>query len=337
MGAGHRRDRPREAPAVAVEHRQGPQIDRVLPHAPDQNIAERIQISAAMVIDDALGVAGRARGIVERDRVPLVRRRQLPQIRGRRRRERLRNPSRRAARRRGPARSAMSITIGFCVEPRQRFFDHRCEFGVGDQHLGLAMAQDEGNRVGVEADVERVEHRARPSARQNALRTPRGCSGAISATVSPRPTPRAASAAASRRQRSSACAPAVAPLAIGDGEPARIDRGRAPQKADRRQRHKIGRVFVEPGFVRVGIRRAHRRRLYERDCGKRAVSGGSPSQGCINSSYPDEAGAGKVRVGKAADGDPAVVGLRSPSQKTLLPQFGQKWKRSSKPLSAIRP
>src|SRR5271154_1100733 len=46
--------------------------------APDvggDDIADREQIGAAMVVDDALGIAGRARGVVERDRVPFVARR----------------------------------------------------------------------------------------------------------------------------------------------------------------------------------------------------------------------------------------------------------------------
>src|ERR1700719_1391140 len=72
MGAGHRRDRPREAPAAAVEHRQGPQIDRVLPHTPDEYFAECVTLGAVVVVDDTLGVAGRARSVVERDRLPLV-------------------------------------------------------------------------------------------------------------------------------------------------------------------------------------------------------------------------------------------------------------------------
>ena len=37
-----------------------------------EDIAGGKQIGAAMVIDDALGVPGRARGVVERDRIPFV-------------------------------------------------------------------------------------------------------------------------------------------------------------------------------------------------------------------------------------------------------------------------
>ncbi len=64
--------RPREAPAVAVEHRQRPQIDRVLGHGAGQHVALGHQVGAAVVVDDALGIAGRAGGVVERDRVPFV-------------------------------------------------------------------------------------------------------------------------------------------------------------------------------------------------------------------------------------------------------------------------
>jgi hypothetical protein len=38
----------------------------VLAHAPDEDVAERVQIGAAVVVDDALRIAGRARGVVER-------------------------------------------------------------------------------------------------------------------------------------------------------------------------------------------------------------------------------------------------------------------------------
>jgi hypothetical protein len=65
-------------------------------------------------------------------------------------------------------------------------------------------------------------------------------------------------------------------------------------------------------------------RLQERACEKCAVSGGSPSHVCIDSSQPDEVGAGKLGSAKQPTAMPQVVGLRSPSQRTLVPQFGQK-------------
>ena len=55
--------------------------------------------------------------------------------------------------------------------------------------------------AGVEPRVERVEHRAAPSARRSGIRASRGVLASITATVSPRPMPRLASAEASRRAR----------------------------------------------------------------------------------------------------------------------------------------
>ena len=68
-GRGHR---PREAPAVAVEHRQRPQVDRVVAELGLDHLAERVQVRAAVGVDDALRAAGRARGVVDRDRLLLV-------------------------------------------------------------------------------------------------------------------------------------------------------------------------------------------------------------------------------------------------------------------------
>ena len=68
-----RRNRPRKAPAVAVEHRQRPQVNRMCRHIPFQRIAKRIQISPAIMVNDALRVPRRTRGIVDTDRIPLVR------------------------------------------------------------------------------------------------------------------------------------------------------------------------------------------------------------------------------------------------------------------------
>ena len=41
-----------------------------------------------------------------------------------------------------------------------RLFHHLGILAIGDEHLGLAVVEDEGHRLGVEPDVDRVEHRA---------------------------------------------------------------------------------------------------------------------------------------------------------------------------------
>ncbi len=72
MGPADRGHRPGIGPAVAMEHRQGPQIDQIAVEPKGDRIAERIQKRAAMVVDDTLRVAGGARSVVERDSGPLV-------------------------------------------------------------------------------------------------------------------------------------------------------------------------------------------------------------------------------------------------------------------------
>jgi hypothetical protein len=51
--------RPREAPAVAVKHRRGPQINRGAADVERQQLTQRIQVGAAMMVHGALGIAGR--------------------------------------------------------------------------------------------------------------------------------------------------------------------------------------------------------------------------------------------------------------------------------------
>ena len=51
-------DGPGKAPAVAMKHRQRPEIHGVPAHVGGDDVSDREQIRAAMVIDDALGIAG---------------------------------------------------------------------------------------------------------------------------------------------------------------------------------------------------------------------------------------------------------------------------------------
>jgi hypothetical protein len=128
----------------------------MLRHAPDEDVADGVQMRPAVVVDDAFGVAGGAGGVVERDGLPLV-----GGIEGR----------------------GVGIALGeegFVVEVAEvvaartfRVVDvddeevaaealqglghHRCELGVGDQRPGLAVLQDEGQCCGVEAGVQRIE------------------------------------------------------------------------------------------------------------------------------------------------------------------------------------
>ena len=67
-----RRHRPREAPAVAVEHGQRPQVARARVEPRVVHLGQRVQVRAAMGVHDALRPAGGAARVVDRDRVVLV-------------------------------------------------------------------------------------------------------------------------------------------------------------------------------------------------------------------------------------------------------------------------
>src|SRR5262245_32952893 len=68
MRPPHSSHTPGKTPAVTVKHRESPEVGRaaVDPHL--EHGIERIQICAAMRIEDALGIAGSATGVVNTDR-----------------------------------------------------------------------------------------------------------------------------------------------------------------------------------------------------------------------------------------------------------------------------
>src|SRR4051812_16632688 len=69
MGAARRGHGPREAPAVAMEHRQGPEEDRAWAEAGMHDLGERVQRRAAMREHDAFRPPRRAARVVDADRV----------------------------------------------------------------------------------------------------------------------------------------------------------------------------------------------------------------------------------------------------------------------------
>ena len=160
VGAGQRRHGPREAPAVAVEHGQRPQIDRVRRHAAGQHVAGGVQVGAAMVIEHALGIAGGARGVVQAEVVPFVPR-PFPGRVGRLRGEpgfvlRIAQVAVRAG--------VFAVFDAHGARRRAQVAQHlahqRRVFAVVQQHGGAAVLQDERQRARVQAGVERVQHRA---------------------------------------------------------------------------------------------------------------------------------------------------------------------------------
>ena len=145
MRAAHRDHRPREAPAVAVEHRQRPQIDRLRRQRPRHDVADRFQERAAVVIDHALRIAGGARGVVERDRAALVGWRRPREVRIAAGDEVLVLDLAEPLARPGVERIVDVDHQRRLLQLRERRADLRGEFAVGDQHLGLAMLEDIGD------------------------------------------------------------------------------------------------------------------------------------------------------------------------------------------------
>ena len=161
---GARRDGPRKAPAVAVEHGQRPQVHRVLGHVPFEDVGDGVHRRAAVVIDHALGVAGGAAGVVQRDGIPFVGG-QLP-FEGRRRRRpgsprsrccrcARRRPCTARPRRRSPAagRCSLRSAIAFFMTPANS--------GSTITALASPWSSMKAMVSGVQAGVQRVEYRAR--------------------------------------------------------------------------------------------------------------------------------------------------------------------------------
>jgi len=140
-----------------VEHRQGPQVHRVVAHVPGHLVAEGIQVGATVVVDHALGIAGGAGGVVEADGVPFVVRPLPGELGVTLGQQRLVVEI--------ADRLALAVLGIVDVDHQQRVtehadggVDHVMEFTVGDQRLGFAVLQHEGDGLGVQAHVEGVEH-----------------------------------------------------------------------------------------------------------------------------------------------------------------------------------
>ena len=222
----------------------------MLADAAGQHIADRQQIRTAMVIDHALRIAGGARRIVQRDRVPFVVRHLPDEIRIAAGEEILILDRAQSF--------ALAAVLGIVIidhqrlhlgEP-QRLLHHLGELAVDDQHLGLSMIELESDHRGVEPRIDGVEHRA--AHRHAVMAFEHG--GRIGEHRRDGVAARHAALVQGRRQP--ACPRvevAVAPpqRAVHDRGTVGEDRGRALQKRQRGQRLEVGRGAVEIGVVGV--------------------------------------------------------------------------------------
>ena len=126
-----------------------------------QDIADGIEIGAAVMGHDALGIARGARGIAQRNRVPFVAGRSCDESRIALRDRRLvfdfADPL--------AARKRRIVDIDdeglWALHQRQRFRDHAGKFRIDQNDFRAAMVELEGDRGRIEPDVQRVQHGAR--------------------------------------------------------------------------------------------------------------------------------------------------------------------------------
>ncbi len=230
-GARHQRKGPGKAPAIAVEHGQRPQVHRKVRHGPGDDVADRIDVGTAVVQDDSLGIAGRTRGVVERDRVPFVVGQAPLEIRiaGGEKVVVFDLAQQLAA--------AGQIVVD--VDHQRPLLQHVERFGhgagqlaVGEQHLGLAMLQHERDRGRIEPRVECVDYGA--GHRDAVVRLEHGRyvrrhDGHRITRPDPPALQRRGQAAAAQVS----FPPSVSMMTVDHGEAVRVDLGHSPQEGQR--------------------------------------------------------------------------------------------------------
>ncbi len=279
VNAGGGRNRPWEAPAVAVEHRQRPEIDRMLAQTSREDVAHCVEIRAAMMRDDAFGIARGAGRVTQRNRVPFVARQRpgVVRIAGRQHGLVLDLSDALAAGERGVVH--VDDERFWAVHARQRVGHHGREFRIDQQDLCAAMLQHERDRAGIEPRVERVKNCAGHRHGEMSLIHRRD--------VRQHRRDRVATADALAREPRGKPAAAVVGLAPGefalfvhDAGQARIDVRRALEKADWRQRHEVGRRLVEPDVVLADgfIHGVSSKQSWCRCSSYKRCAGGSPAR-----------------------------------------------------------
>jgi len=135
--------RPGKAPAVAVEHRQRPEVLTFCGEAVIERHRERVQVCAAVMVDHALRAAGGAGGVIDGDRLVFV------------------------LDRRNDLRVAAGVEEGFPVareiEPLHLGRDARglgLQLGREEDRARPRVLDDVGDLVGIEAGIDRNQDAA---------------------------------------------------------------------------------------------------------------------------------------------------------------------------------
>ncbi|MDT4861018.1 hypothetical protein FQZ97_956030 [compost metagenome] len=206
----------------------------MLGHVPFEDVADRVRGRAAVVVDHALGVAGGAAGVVERDGVPLVR----GQAPGKSRVASIQESFI------GAAARGLRLTYEegvfhvdhqqgrLVLSQRERLAQGAGELRVHDDDLGFAVVQHESNRVGVEPGVERVEHGARHGHAKVRF-DHRRCVGQHHGHRVVLANAGTLQGAGQLPGAVVGLAPGLAQIAVHDGQPVRVDLGRALDEGQR--------------------------------------------------------------------------------------------------------
>ena len=208
-------------------------------HRPHQDVAGGVQVGATVVVDHPLGLAGGAGGVVERDRLPLV----------------LGQPVGMGRVALGEQRLVLHLADGaplgdelgirhvddqrLLLEFRHRRLDDVGELRVDQDRLRLAVFEHVGDRLGIQADVQCVEHTTGERHAEVGLEHRRH--------VGQHGRHRLAGLHAppfQRRGEPPAALPGGAPVAAGGAvdhrRVVRVDRGGALDEGQRRERHEVG-------------------------------------------------------------------------------------------------
>ncbi len=151
MGGADRSDGPGVAPAVAMEHWQRPEVDAVGGHPVFQQLAKGIEIGAAMGVHHPLRAAGRAAGVVNRDRLVLVGDRPIERIGAAAGQEGLVVDARQP----DPTGDVLDVDDRLDrLQIRQHRFNDAGQLGVYDKDLGPRVVQDVADLLRVQPGVD---------------------------------------------------------------------------------------------------------------------------------------------------------------------------------------
>ncbi len=251
MCACRHTQRPGKAPAVAMEHRQRPQIDGMLLHGCRDHIAHRQQIGPAMMEHHALRIAGGARRVVQRNRVPFI-----------------------AGQRPFKSRIALGdeafifhfadartfagifriININhqrLCLAQGKRALGQPGKFPVHDQDFRFAMIQNKGDGRRIQPVIQRVDDRPRERHAIMRLQHLRDIGREDRHRIA---TANAALVQGARQPAAAGVKFGIGELCVAmhNGRLIGIYIRRAAQKTERRQRLMIGRIFVKVKIVDIG-------------------------------------------------------------------------------------